>query len=156
MSGHGEKQRKDRGARPRPLDLHQQLVIVRNLDELNEEGIATRALQHGQAATEAEPARPPRRRRARPRLGATARDARAGPPGVPSGTRHNPDPNALLVGAALQAHGHGHGQPKAKAADIPTPEVWTVASYEADYRPTFKVPPTYIRGAPPPARGRCP
>lgn len=35
--------------RPRPLDVHVPLPIVRDLDDLNEEGIATRAAQHGQA-----------------------------------------------------------------------------------------------------------
>ncbi len=34
-----------------------------------------------------------------------------------------------------------------KVEEIPTPEVWPVASYEADYRPVFRPPPSYLRGA---------
>lgn len=37
--------------RPRPIDVNVPLPIVRDLDDLNEEGIATRAAQHGQADT---------------------------------------------------------------------------------------------------------
>lgn len=34
--------------RPRPIDVHVPLLVVQ-LNELNEEGVATRAAQHGQA-----------------------------------------------------------------------------------------------------------
>lgn len=33
-----------------------------------------------------------------------------------------------------------------KTEEIPTPEVFVVASYEADYKPIFRLPPTYLRG----------
>ena len=36
-----------------------------------------------------------------------------------------------------------------KTEEIPTPEVWAVPSYESDYRPAFRSPASYIRGAPP-------
>jgi hypothetical protein len=40
-----------------------------------------------------------------------------------------------------------------KTEEIPTPEVFVVPSYEHDYKPTFRFPPTYLRGASPsPAR----
>jgi enhancer of polycomb-like protein len=34
-----------------------------------------------------------------------------------------------------------------KSHEIPTPEVWVVPSYETDYRPVFRPPTTYLRGA---------
>ena len=34
-----------------------------------------------------------------------------------------------------------------KMEEIPTPEVFVVPSYEADYRPIFRLPPTYLRSA---------
>ena len=47
---------------------------------------------------------------------------------------------------AQGGHG-GHAKPAKQKNEIPTPEVWTVASYETDYRPTFRLPDTYIRAA---------
>ena len=34
-----------------------------------------------------------------------------------------------------------------KSDEIPTPEVWAVPTYETDYRPTFRPPTSYLRGA---------
>jgi hypothetical protein len=34
-----------------------------------------------------------------------------------------------------------------KSDEIPTPEMWAVPSYETDYRPTFRPPTSYLRGA---------
>jgi hypothetical protein len=34
-----------------------------------------------------------------------------------------------------------------KSHEIPTPEVWVVPSYETDYRPVFRPPTSYLRGA---------
>ena len=38
--------------------------------------------------------------------------------------------------------------------EIPTPEVFVVASYETDYRPIMRLPPTYLRSACPPSAPR--
>ena len=34
-----------------------------------------------------------------------------------------------------------------KMEEIPVPEVHFVASYVTDYKPIFRIPPTYLRGA---------
>jgi enhancer of polycomb-like protein len=112
--------------RPRPVDVQKQLVIVRNLEDLDStDGIR-----------EAELVRPAPDRSA-PRRGARCgRDQR--PAGAsPAAPRHAPQ---------------AHEAKKKHGKDIPVPDIGRVPTYHRDYLPVFDKPHTYIhgRGRPPP------
>lgn len=181
--------------RPRPIDVHVPLPIVRDLNDLSEEGVATRAAQHGQADSHevrqneewASPAGA-NLRLTRPRgIGPfiwRGFQALPGPAAARARRRariENPTcapgkswaqschlkvfgleprdlrarlwlPGDLLIECLAVPRGFRPLEPptqagKAKDTFIPTPAVFTVTTYEQDYRPTFKVPTTYIRGA---------
>lgn len=53
-------------------------------------------------------------------------------------------PAALLQVLTVKAREPKQG----KAEEIPTPEVWPVTSYAEDYKPVYRPPPAYLRGAP--------
>ena len=149
--------------RPRTITVDAQLVIVRSQDELTEEGTVTRVVHHGHQQLdreneEARPRPPPAvaaAARRKPqcallRLGAArrARPARENPrparPRLPACFHIQPGTHATLAQVlTVKAREPKQG----KSDEIPTPEVWAVPTYETDYRPTFRPPTSYLRGA---------
>ena len=150
--------------RPRTITVDAQLVIVRSQDELTEEGTVTRVVHHGHQQLdreneEARPRPPPAGAAAAWRVGQCARprpnaSRRACP------ARENPRPKgspasqpAFIFSPGLtpwlrQVLTVKAREPKqGKSDEIPTPEVWAVPTYETDYRPTFRPPTSYLRGA---------
>eukprot|EP00195_Chlamydomonas_chlamydogama_P006076 CAMPEP_0202910272 /NCGR_PEP_ID=MMETSP1392-20130828/51605_1 /ASSEMBLY_ACC=CAM_ASM_000868 /TAXON_ID=225041 /ORGANISM="Chlamydomonas chlamydogama, Strain SAG 11-48b" /LENGTH=482 /DNA_ID=CAMNT_0049600335 /DNA_START=92 /DNA_END=1536 /DNA_ORIENTATION=+ len=104
--------------RPRPVDINKQLVIVRDVSELdNSDGVANLE-GHDPQALQSD-------------LGAAQQQEQHAiqgsiAPAGPTGT-------------------HSH-QKKPKPKEIPVPEVKEVPTYTRDYLPLYRLPETYIRG----------
>jgi hypothetical protein len=142
--------------RPRPCDPTAKLVVLRSLDELDADAVS--AVQRPPANNHAHLDR--ENEEVRPLSGAGAgEEGRGGAGGedcLPlahscalARSLSSTTPDSSPPPARLPRHQVLTVKPKGGTdAEIPTPEVWNVASYAADYKPVYRPPPSYLRGAP--------
>jgi hypothetical protein len=141
------------GFRARTVDVNVRLGLLRSADELSEEAAVSRVAAHSHVALDRENEEvrilAPR---AVPATGAGPEGAvwrKRGSPALQTGpSKVSSDIHSPRTPWGHQVLTVKAREPKqGKMEEIPTPEVFVVPSYETDYRPIFRLPPTYLRSA---------